>query len=516
VTEFDRQDIAALQTLRPSSYILAVPVPEQDEVFLIHGYTGAMDIVDRSVFDLLKAATSDSQIEGLAGAMEWQDLAHLFKRGYLVHETAVQEHEYFKQIAAGIHEVKRRRAANTFWVIPSYQCNLRCYYCFQSHKLHAGLGPFSTVMDKSRVEDMFTAFKCLGGAHPVQGSRSARYVTLFGGEPLMPATRSIVELIVRRAINEGYKVGAVTNGVELAEFIDLLGPESIRWIQITLDGPREEHDRRRQRASPGSNFDRVVRNISLAIEKGVTVSLRTNADAALIESLDTLEALAVRHGWTASQRFYWHAAPMEAHMSTGNGLNRQSTFPEVLYDNVTSRKLCTIRPPYRDDVIAQLDSLMAGPINRFARTSSCGAHTGMWFFDPLGDIYACAEHAGRREYAVGRFDNRGPTIPEANMSAWYGRHVGTVDACSQCGYALFCGGGCANAALQESGTMMSPRCFGIQQVFDKCALSFRESLGSEASNANAGSHVRPVNQDAQVRARLSTEEYVQAYEAECP
>ena len=118
---------------------------------------------------------------------------------------------------------------------------------------------------------------------------STRPFTFFGGEPLLARTRPIVEYFIGKALAAGpASFGAVTNGTELAAFEQLLGPGKIDSLQITLDGPPSRHDARRIHADGSGSFEAIARNITLALELGVRVAVRTNVDRANIGDLPEL------------------------------------------------------------------------------------------------------------------------------------------------------------------------------------------------------------------------------------
>ncbi len=495
---------------RLSSYVLASRIKLDGDVILVHGYSGAVDIVSRRLFAII---SDHHTVERLSSARTVHLYQRLLSRGHLVSISDDEEQSTFAKIAEKIHEQRCQYARNTFWVIPSYRCNLRCFYCFQEHSLHRSAGPGGVVMDSQTIDDLFQAMQALGGPFPSPNTRVARYLTLFGGEPLMIDTEAAVRQIVSRALAEGYKVGAVTNGIDLHLFEDILGPRGIRWIQVTLDGTSLEHDRRRRIISNRENFERVVTNISLALERSVTVNLRTNVDGILCSQLSELEALAVRLGWSNSPNFTWTVVPLEDHVnkSATSGGNVSSM---ALNELITSKGLVCLRPPHRDRALSQLEALLEAPIFPLIETSACGAHTGMWFFDPFHRIYSCAEQAGKREFALGTYEGGVPNLDRPRAEMWKARHVGSVQECSRCGYAFFCGGGCANAARLESGTMFAPRCFGIKEVFDQAASDFATATLLTTANSKCpvircgDLWVKSLNSDDFVRAGLTPDNYV--------
>jgi uncharacterized protein len=498
--------------IRLSSYVVASRLEPGDDFILVHGYSGAIDIVSSSLYQII---CHPEKLRDLNSTSTLQIYSRLLRRGYVVSLSEQEEQSDFRQIAGKIHNERCESSRNTFWVIPSYRCNLRCFYCFQEHALHQSTGPQSLVMDSETIEDAFVAMRALGGPFPFGTDRSARYLTLFGGEPLTADTERAVRDITSKALAEGYKVGAVTNGLSLDRFADLLGPLGIRWLQITLDGTQPEHDRRRRSVNKIENFQTVVRNVSLALSSSATVNLRTNFDVALCSEISEIEAMAVRLGWADAPNFTWTVVPLENHLNRMASAAGDVSSIE-LNKLISEKNLRCVRPPHRDRALAQLESLLEVPIHALIETSSCGAHTGMWFFDPYHRIYSCAEQVGTPELAVGTYEGGALHIDRDSAEIWKGRHVGSVEECSRCGYAFFCGGGCANAARLETGTLFAPRCFGIKEVFDQAASQFaKTNMPSAMSGFNEVSfrdlRMRSLNSDHLVQAQLQPSEYVTAY-----
>ncbi len=83
-------------------------------------------------------------------------------------------------------------------------------------------------------------------------------LTITGGEPLLV---DFVPDLVRLAAAKGFRVNLGTNGTQLADVADDLVGSGLQDLSVSLDGPREVHDR--IRGMPGV-FDRVrdgIRNV---------------------------------------------------------------------------------------------------------------------------------------------------------------------------------------------------------------------------------------------------------------
>jgi uncharacterized protein len=284
--------------MRVSSYTIGSPLPGQPFYLLLHGYTGAMDkVADNLGQVLVENRGREVELNGLP-----EDVAaRLESRGYLTRLDPEEERSLLVSIASELHERDLASHTTAFVLIPTYICNLRCPYCFQSTKMHDGQGRFGQLMSREQVDQIFSimdrfsntgAFATAVGRMlqpPSQRTSRPPYLTLFGGEPLLEVTLSVVTWILERAVGRDIGVSAITNGVELDCFRHLLAPGLIDDLQITLDGPSEAHDHRRVGPNYHQTFDRIADNIQMALDQGVKVGVRINVDSANIGQFKTLE-----------------------------------------------------------------------------------------------------------------------------------------------------------------------------------------------------------------------------------
>ncbi|HSS52295.1 MAG TPA: radical SAM protein, partial [Thermoanaerobaculia bacterium] len=246
--------------LRTSSYTIFVKLQDQDEdVLLVHGYTGAYDRVSSAVAAFLRSREAKRQAKPLYGdwspepeppaaaAVSDATIDQLREQGYLTELSLDEEENFFSALAMKLHE-RALRQAPSFIFMPTYDCNLRCSYCYQDHmRTDCNFKHLLRSMRKPVVDRIFAALpqiEELHGLAPRAGRR--RNIGFFGGEPLLAAHREIVEHILGKAFEMGEAdLWAVTNGTEIDAYRDLLGPAGISHLQITLDGPQQEHDKRR-------------------------------------------------------------------------------------------------------------------------------------------------------------------------------------------------------------------------------------------------------------------------------
>ncbi len=471
--------------LRTSSYTIFVKLPaDKEDVLLVHGYTGAYDRVSGSVAAFLRSREAKRSAKPLYG--DWSaepeaasdgtvsdaTISQLRDQGYLTELSPDEEETFFSRLAVKLHE-RALRQAPSYIFMPTYDCNLRCSYCYQDHmRTDCSFKHLLRSMRKPVVDRIFAAMPKIEELHglPPQAARR-RNIGFFGGEPLLAANREIVEHIVMKAFEMGEAdLWAVTNGTEIDAYRDLLGPAGIARLQITLDGPPQEHDKRRIYADGSGSYERIARNITMALELGVAVSVRLNVDRTNLSNLPVIADEIVARGWDRSPGFGAYTSPVRS----GNGkTDAKTTFSSWDLD----RALTRMREEHPNlSVLARPDEGMRAKASRiFAdsrevlpslRPSFCSAHDRMYIFDPFGDIYTCWERTGDPNVSIGKVTPEGEVeLRSDQLQLWHGRTVASNPVCRRCRYALHCGGGCAILALDQNGAFNSNYCDGFANRF---------------------------------------------------
>lgn len=176
-------------------------------------------------------------------------------------------------------------------ILPTLDCNLRCWYCYEEHRAKSDLSE-ATREKIIRFVDKLTGDSQLKYLH----------LSFFGGEPLLhfeetvwPLLQSISRICEQREVI--LLLHFTTNGV-------LLTPETIKRllslnlanrpnVQITLDGNRRQHDQSRHTSDRQPTFDVIVHHIHEALRAGFTVTNRLNYTQESVDSfIDVLNEYA--------------------------------------------------------------------------------------------------------------------------------------------------------------------------------------------------------------------------------
>lgn len=138
-------------------------------------------------------------------------------------------------------------------ILPTEKCNFRCTYCYEDFAIGR--------MRRETIEAVKELIRRRAG------ELDTLYLSWFGGEPLL-AKEVVLEVsgyaaaLARALPSLTYVGGMTTNGYLLdpATFA-ALAEVGVLHYQISLDGPREVHNRTRVKAGGGGTFDDIWRNL---------------------------------------------------------------------------------------------------------------------------------------------------------------------------------------------------------------------------------------------------------------
>jgi len=445
--------VSALSPARLSRFAILAPVPGSDRVLAVQPLSGQAALVAREHADALRRL-------GAGGALP-ASLAEeaLREAGFIVASDA--EDDALRAAAISEWAIEAERTPTQLVVVPSFGCNLACTYCYQEPFDPAGSGLVSPA-----VVDALFAY--LDRHHATESPRP--FITLFGGEPLRdtPAHRDRVARFLAGARARGLQVAAVTNGHDLAAFLPALAAGPVKEVQVTLDGPREVHDRRRPHAGGGGTFDRIVAGIDGLVEAGIPVNLRVVADRENLGALPALAELAEARGWLdlPPARFKTQVGRNYELFGCASRQRREALFDRV---ELWARwlELAEERP-----ILRRFHRPRFHGIGHLAETGelpapnfdACPATKKEWAFGPDGKLYGCTATVGHPAHVLGTFH---PEITRdgAAISAWRSRSTLTIPGCRGCALAPVCGGGCGAIAWDRDGTPLAPDCRPVAELY---------------------------------------------------
>jgi len=413
---------------RVSSYIIQVEL-EPDKVMLLHGYSGAMDIVDNAT-----AAKLCSNNIICENDFDAELLNTLRKRGYMTDMSQDEENEYFRRMAVALHKKDMLLYAYYTFIV-TYDCNFKCPYCFEREFVKDTQKQFT--MTEQMVDKAFEAIKEI----QKNKQRECKSITLFGGEPLLKENAKLIDYIVTKGAENGFTFSAITNGYDLDTFAHLLSPDKIRFVQITIDGTEEMHNQKRLHKENIPTFKKIVDNIGIAIRKNINITIRFNTDRNNFAQLTALKEYFDKLGYTKYDKFHIDSARLENYDESLDQNEKQAflsqkefikkheslNFEHGCHDYHTYSKI--YRSIYKQEPLPY-------------KSTFCSSQIGGYVFDPFYKIYPCWEVIGDKTYCIGDYSGESLIWDEEHLSYWHQDDITHHKACRTCKCALLCGGGC--------------------------------------------------------------------------
>nr|WP_113757786.1 radical SAM protein [Brevibacillus laterosporus] len=401
-------------------------------------------------------------------------VSHLIKRGY-VYNSEAEEEELLKQAMV----FARKTQVMQYVICPTYTCNFRCPYCFESHEIHEKM---SLLTDEQPNE----IWKAIDFFHQESGLKKGM-INLFGGEPLLPFTHKIVQKICEKAVELDFEIGCNTNGYHLPTFVDLLENYKDRLnLTITIDGPEHIHDQRRILVGGKGTFKKIDNSIVDVLNRGISITVRVNIDKTNKNTVSTLIEHYKENEILGREGFKIHFAPVTDHtcQSTGDNLMQGIEILKQLRRDISNleelenqQKIIVGSDMYRYVYsVSQLDpELQRKAIPFLPNIVFCESVQGRKItFGPDNHIYACADLIGRAEYKIGDY-YPDFLLKEWKWDKWKSFNSLTIPQCRSCSSAPICGGGCAAEALVVYGNLDQPHCTHAgEQV-----LSYLDSIRKE-------------------------------------
>jgi uncharacterized protein len=170
------------------------------------------------------------------------------------------------------------------FINPTLDCNLRCWYCYQSHQ-------------KKTFINEYTLSSIINFIRNLAESSKLKEITIsfFGGEPLLRFDQTIWPIIefAQKICMENKKELYIyfnTNGVLLTrKIVDQLYTADLYCnFQVTFDGNEEDHNKTKFYANGKDTFAKTINNVMYALSKGLKFTIRCNYTSENLHSFNEL------------------------------------------------------------------------------------------------------------------------------------------------------------------------------------------------------------------------------------
>ena len=185
-------------------------------------------------------------------------------------------------------------------ILPTRWCNLNCQYCFEDRK--------NINMSNEDIEAIYSlVLKSINNLNCIS-------LLWFGGEPLLEIdklnnlSRRIKNLAEEK--NVEFKNSIITNGTLLTDNnCSQLLKSGIKYMQITLDGPPDVHNKRKPTIKGKNTFNQILNSI-ITCSKHFDLSVRVNIDNENKTSIKKLIDILASHD--LQENIYIYIAKVES------------------------------------------------------------------------------------------------------------------------------------------------------------------------------------------------------------
>ncbi|MDH5718540.1 MAG: radical SAM protein [Spirochaetia bacterium] len=422
---------------------------DNERMYLINYLSGVMDVFNK---------TETLEFNERLKNSNWQDYEYsktLLEKKYFF-ENQEAENKYIRQKYLEFLDENERTPTQLIFST-TYACNLSCVYCFQSDYKEKEPLLTENITNKffNYIEEKF------------KRETLRPYITLFGGEPLLAGKKYFNQLIyfLQKARDLNYEIAIVTNGYTLEEYVPVFKKEKfkIKEIQVTLDGGKIIHDKRRPAKGGHSTFNKITAGIDTALKNGYRINLRSVIDKENIKSLIDLAGFCDKKGWLGYSSAFFETTlgrnyELHSCQYTNKLFDRLSMYKE--YVNLAAHN--PILKKFHQPSFHGMKYLYENDELPMPIFDACPAAKKEWAFDTKGNIYGCTASVGVENFKLGNFlDNE---EYKEKIEIWQKRDVLSIENCKNCAVSLSCGAGCGVLAYKENNDILTNNCRPVQDL----------------------------------------------------
>ena len=337
--------------------------------------------------------------------------------------------------------VRESNNSISFIIVLSYDCNLRCKYCYQQCNSELKRDQISD----NNLNSILTTIEQYRLTHP------NKYINieLFGGEHLLPENHDNIIKIFDFCVKNRFPVGITTNGVNLPLYLkDLVIYSGLNIsINTTIDSiASNEYTRAGKDVEIDSRSSRILKAILTLIHYGITVNVEMNIDQHNIDQLADMIDFYRRNSYLSSPFFKLGIARVDdRRFETG--------YDKMVTDTQLIAKLIEIEIREHNIYYSFVKSALAlcrkiypdfRQRERKYVSNYCWASAPIdnaFYIDADLDVYRCTFTVGRKQYSLFKFSEEAIEnyiLPNRTYKEY--------PRCTECAIGGYCAGGCKLSA----------------------------------------------------------------------
>ncbi|MEI6144217.1 MAG: radical SAM protein [Candidatus Berkelbacteria bacterium] len=418
----------------------------------LHTYAIPSGVV---LYHALRVKSALVEVEQHQKEAVWQDPGLLLE---MLDENSINQLKtegYFveKDEDQQLLEKARKEASDvyihTMYLILSEGCNLACRYCFFEEEMpQPSETSLMSVATVKRALDMFAKWAA-------KDFKST--ILLYGGNPLLNmlalkfSIEYTAELVAAGSLHPDTEVAIVSNGTLVDDdFVSFIKQhQGLATVSVSLDGPRDIHDRWRVDFADQGSFDQAIGGYRLLHNAGLRPGISCTLPPNNLAAIDEITA------WIVEMK------------PGGVSFNAMADTCKIKMDRhyaeAVAKAISRAFMVLREEGI--YEDRMMRKVKAFAQSEwylkDCAGYGEQVVIAPDGEIGICHAHVSDRKFFRGNVNDANPLDPHTDLTfrEWAIRSPINFPACRECAGLGICGGGCAHNAEVRHG--------GIWQVDDQ-------------------------------------------------
>lgn len=399
--------------LRHSRYNIEIKKSDNGDTLMFNALSSSICELGKSGMNIYKSI-ENLDINKVKDSETTYIINELESNGFLV-DTEFDEYKFYENLFL------RNKFINDYLhitVAVTLDCNMACPYCYETRE--------DIYMNTETADDLIKFVQICRNYNNTKGL----HIHWMGGEPLL--NLDIIEYISKKLIeycdNNKVMYGASisTNGVLLNKDIaHRLNNYKVISTQITVDGTKEIHNKRRILINEEDSYSIILNNI-LECKDIINIKVRTNIDKENIDNVyDLIDQL------NKYNIEYFYKPVINPDIELYNKIEGNTNFfTEEEYSEVEIDLETYINKKFNKSINDLYPSLKISPCDGDRETTLK--------IDPNGLIYRCTALFSQPEMSVGNIVHG--ITNSCLQTKWTGIEI--HQKCKECEKLPICGGGC--------------------------------------------------------------------------
>lgn len=398
----------------------------EDNIILFSTRSGVSIELNKELYEKIKSI----EIESLPSEI----VANLIKSEFYVPEDEDELNEILRNNIMSVKHIDKETLS--YVIQPSGNCQLGCHYCGQLHT--------NKVMKKDVLDLIYQRIE--SKTNELEETLKKMNITWYGGEPLtgLSALSELSSKLIALAKDKNLKYSSniVSNALNLkvSTFEKLVNDFQITDFQITVDGMKEFHNKRRFLKSGEESFDIIIENIKNIVKTDLykekaNINLRCNVDQENKENvLDFIDYLAEEEILPYVSFYVSPIHDWGDNKATIKGISNEE-FAELEIE--VMMKLLDLKTRFKKMIIPQRNTR---PCMVVSKTSEV--------LDAFGNVSTCWEvpytpyYENSDYYAGNLLKNKDISSDNVIMRNWFKEIPTNKSWCKTCKFLPLCGGAC--------------------------------------------------------------------------